>query len=273
MYKVSVIIPVYQVEPYITTCMTSLLEQTLQEVEVLFVDDHGQDNSISLIRQFIQMHGLEAHWHILATPQNSGPALARNTGIHAAQGEFIAFVDGDDWVESTMYETLYQQAQLHQADISSSAAMLDYPDGQHRCMTNPRVGNGECSISMRKYLLRHYVSNFTTMLFRRDWLLHNHILFPDTKSSEDSCFMGCCYLLCRRIAQCDTPFYHYIIRTESISHRKHVYRGKEKRITFSFLHNFAKANGLWPTYHYELRWIYFKKAILSSILDFIKSYM
>lgn len=273
MYHVSIILPVYNVAPYIVRCMDSLRVQTLPNLEVLFVDDWGADNSVAVIEEYICSAGLSADWHVLHTPCNSGPGAARNVGIEAAKGEYVAFVDGDDWIEPNMLETLYHMAQKHGADLSSSAAVMDFADGSHRLMLNPSVGSGPVTTDMRKYLLRHFVSNFTTMLFRREWLVAEALRFPTATSGEDSCYMGQCYLLCRRIAQCDTPFYHYLIHPSSISHRRHVYRGWQKREAFGALLSFARRRGLWPEYKLELIWVYFKKAVVSSIVDYIKSYL
>lgn len=273
MYKVTVIVPVYRVASYIGRCMDSLRGQTLAEVEVLLVDDCSPDESVALVNDYIVRNHLETDWHILHTPYNSGPGVARNIGIAAAGGEYIAYVDGDDWIEPQMLESLYAMAKRQDADLSSSAAILDYPDGSHRLMTNPVVGCGEVTEAKRKHLLRHFVSNFTTTLFRREWLRENGITFPSSMSGEDSCYMGMCYLMCRRIAQCDTPYYHYIIYPESTSHRRHVYRGREKRKAFGALLAYAQKQGLWEAYKGELRLIYLKKAVLTSIIDYIKSYL
>ena len=263
--------PVYNVEKYVERCIASLHGQSMQDVEVLLVDDLGTDKSVDIIQHFIDSHALTDNWHILKAPCNKGPGAARNIGIEAASGEYVAFVDADDWIEKDMLQTLYQSAIQYDADISSSAAVLDYADGTHHLMTNPSVGCGQISVWARKYLLRHFVSNFTTMLFRRDWLINNQLRFPTANSGEDSCFMAECYLLARNIAQTDTPFYHYIIHSQSISHKKRVYRGKEKRKAFGALLRFARDRGLMKEYGGVLYWVYIKKAILSSIMDYIKS--
>ena len=268
MKKISVIIPVYNVAPYIMDCMESLRAQTMQDFEVIWVDDRGQDDSIQLITDYIQSHDLPSSWYIVTMPENGKPARARNFGLSLAKGEYVLFIDADDWIEPNMFEVLYSHALLYNADISSSAAIMDFTDGTHRIMYNPHVGNGELTESQRSYLLRHYVSNFTTMLFRRSWLQDNEISFPLSYSGEDSSFMGMCYLMCRRITQIDEPFYHYRIHTNSISHRKHVYRGKQKKAAFRALIDFARAKDLLSTYRWTLYWIYFKKAIITSVLDY-----
>ena len=75
MPKVSIIIPVYNVAPYVVRCMESLRSQTMQDFEVLFVDDHGQDDNVSIIREFISANGLSERWRMLETPKNNGPAV------------------------------------------------------------------------------------------------------------------------------------------------------------------------------------------------------
>lgn len=271
-YTITIISPIFNVAKYIVRCMESLSMQTLAHIEVIFVDDHSTDNSIQLIQEYITMHALNEDWHILQTPTNQGPAAARNIGIDAAKGEYIAFVDADDWIEGNMMQILYNLAQEHNADISSSAAILDFPNHSHKVMLNPRVGCGTLTKCQRRFLLQHFVSNFTTMLFNRGWLNQYNLRFPDAKSSEDSSFIGQCYLVARNIAQIDTPLYHYIIHPDSISHRKRIFRGKEKHKAFVALFQFAKDNHIFKQYRLTLYWIYIKKVIFSSVIDYIKHF-
>lgn len=120
----------------------------------------------------------------------AGITAARNMGMQEAKGEYIAFVDADDWVEPTMFEVLYNAAWKVNADLSAGAISWDYPDGQHTIAVNPHVGTGTLNESKRRFLLRYYVSNFTGMIFRREWLLENNLRFPAARSGEDSSFMG-----------------------------------------------------------------------------------
>ena len=109
------------------------------------------------------------------------------------------------------------------------------------------------------------------MLYRREWLLENNLCFPAARSGEDSSFMGQCYLVANRIAQSDEPFYHYVIHADSISHKRRVWRGSEKRKAFRAMLAFAKSHGLLSDYRWTLYWIYFKKVIVTSLTDYIKS--
>ena len=119
MYKVSVIVPVYKAELYIEKCVNSLMSQTLQDIEYIFVDDCTPDNSINLLKEIIKNYPEKSNSvQIIKHDCNKGQAAARNTGIRAASGEFLAFVDADDWVNPLIYEVLYTNAQKEHAFIS-----------------------------------------------------------------------------------------------------------------------------------------------------------
>ena len=95
MPKVSVIVPVYNVEKYITRCLTSLINQTLDDLEIILVNDGSQDNSEQIIRQFKKEHSNI----IYVTKENGGLSSARNFGLIYATGEYVAFLDSDDYVD------------------------------------------------------------------------------------------------------------------------------------------------------------------------------
>ena len=134
-------------------------------------------------------------------------------------------------------------------------------------MTNPRVGTGMLTKEKRIFLLRRFASNFTTMLFRRAWLVEQGIRFPETFSSEDSAFVAMCYLTANSLAQCDIPFYHYRIHSASVSHSKNRSRARHKRLAMRQMLDFARDKGLMNEYASVLRWIYVKKAILVPLLS------
>ncbi len=269
MFSVSIIIPVYNSAPYIIKCLDSVHAQTQKNLEVIFVDDHGTDNTMDIIRDFLISKKREDITCIfLETKRNSGPSIARNIGIAKARGEYIAFLDADDWLSPTMCETLYANAKREDAELSCGQAILDFEDGRpSKLMCNPFVGNGALSDGKKRYILNRYISNFTTFLFRRTWLLEKDLSFPPTRSGEDSCFMGCCYLSAKRIAQVDAVVYHYVIHSDSLSHKKRTWRGKEKRQSFKALIQYAKKNNMLKEFRFPLYFIYIKKAWLTPIKE------
>lgn len=271
MIHLSIIIPVYNTSAYIEQCLQSVEVQTLKDIEVVLVDDHGQDDSILVAKDFVaKSKRKDIHYVFAQTQSNSGPAVARNIGIQIARGEYIAFLDADDWIEPEMYETLYTNARYYSADLSCCGLMQDFEDGSpSKVLKNPRVVNGDFMDDTKKYFLRTFVSYFTSFIYRRKWLSENDIFFADTKSAEDSSFLACCILAANRIAYKDEPYYHYIIHSGSLTQRK-VWKGAEKRKAFGKLFAFAKRKGLMSTYWPQLCYIYIKKAILVPIVDMIR---
>lgn len=112
--KISVIIPVFQVEPWISQCIASLKAQKLRELEFIFVDDCGTDGSMEMIEAFARE---DTRVRILTNDHNVGPGISRNKGIEAAKGEYLSFLDPDDWVNDDFYLRLYQRAIISGSDI------------------------------------------------------------------------------------------------------------------------------------------------------------
>ncbi len=110
--KVSVIIPAYNASQYIKVCLDSILASTLKELEVIVVDDGSTDETSAILDMYAHEKGIVA-----IRQTNGGPSKARNTGLQCAHGEYVGFVDSDDWVENTMFEIMYNAAKKEWADI------------------------------------------------------------------------------------------------------------------------------------------------------------
>ena len=111
--KVSIIVPVYKTEKYLKRCLDSLLNQTLEDIEIILVDDGSPDSAPALCDNAAKTDGRIKVIH----KKNEGLGMARNTGIDAACGKYIGFVDSDDFVKTNMYEYLYNTAVRHNADL------------------------------------------------------------------------------------------------------------------------------------------------------------
>lgn len=115
---VSVIVPVYNVEKYIERCVRSLFQQTLNDIEYIFVDDCGKDQSISLLKRVLEEYpDKEESVQIISHERNLGSAAARYTGLQRAKGEYVIYCDSDDWAAENMYELLYNEAKKGNYDI------------------------------------------------------------------------------------------------------------------------------------------------------------
>ena len=113
---ISVIVPIYNVERFIERCVKSLMEQTLQDVEYIFVDDAATDNSMKILAATLSIYS-DHNIRILVHQENKGLPAARNTGLAVATGEYVFHCDSDDYMEKDMLEVLYKKAKETDADI------------------------------------------------------------------------------------------------------------------------------------------------------------
>lgn len=134
MYKVSVIIPIYNTEKYLKRCLDSLFKQTLENIQFIFVNDCTPDNSLSIIKETMDKYPeKKANVNIISHKKNRGLAAARNTGFSLAEGEYIICFDSDDWIEIDMYEKMYNAARKNQADIVICDYFTEYPKSNIYC--------------------------------------------------------------------------------------------------------------------------------------------
>jgi len=120
--KISVIVPVYNTSQYLKKCLESLLNQTLKEIEIICVDDGSTDNSIDILNEYCKKDNRIK----IFTQQNKGPSAARNVGIEAAKGEYIGFIDSDDWIDVDFYEKLYNSITSTNSDIAIATILRTY---------------------------------------------------------------------------------------------------------------------------------------------------
>lgn len=177
MPEVSVIIPVYNVEAYIERCARSLFEQTLQNMEFIFVDDCSTDRSITLLKKVIEDYPQrKKQIHIWSLERNSGPSVARNMGLSMASGEYIIFCDSDDWVEREMYDKLYTYASRYHADICYCDFYMVCQDGIMRMESVAYVND---KVELLKRYLAEGLTVMWNMLVKRDVYLQHKLKYPD----------------------------------------------------------------------------------------------
>ena len=115
MPKVSVIIPVYNVELYLSRCLYSVINQTFEDMEIICINDGSTDGSLAILKEFAQK---DSRIKLIDLPQNHGVSFARNKGIESSKGEYVAFLDPDDWWELNLLEIVYKKIKLHNQEIA-----------------------------------------------------------------------------------------------------------------------------------------------------------
>lgn len=211
----SIITPVYNKAPYLPGCIDSVLAQTLEDFELLLIDDCSTDGSLAICRDYAAR---DPRIRLIESTQNGGAAIARNRGLDMARGEWIGFVDADDTIDKNMYEVLLSQAVSYNADVAICGCAYHSADGklQRTCVcTEPALLNND------EALLR--------LLSTKPWDLHlevsqcnklyRHRLIGDTRfcalSDEDYLFNYQVFLNVNRAIQLPTILYHIHLYPDS----------------------------------------------------------
>lgn len=235
--KVSVVIPIYKVEPFIERCATTLMEQTLREVEYIFVDDATPDNSIRILEDVIARYPhRKEQVRIVHHTENKGLPAARNTGLALATGEYIFHCDSDDYVEPTMLEEMYNAAKEQDADIVWCDWYLTFAQNE-RYMKQPSY---ETPLEALKAMLSGAMKyNVWNKLVKRSLYVDNNILFPAGYGMGEDMTMICITACAATVAYVPKAFYHYVrsnseamTQTYSERHLADVRYNVDKTISF-----------------------------------------
>ena len=204
--KVSVIVPVYNVEKYLAECINSIINQTLKEIEIICVNDGSTDSSLDILREYEKKDNRIK----VINKSNGGISSARNAGIEAANGKYIAFVDSDDWVDLDAYEILYRFAKEQHADILC-AGWRNVPAkkcGRKDCCPKFKVYNDWFKAKKKRESI---IS--CNKLYKRSLIIKNNLRFNTAISyAEDECFNLCVYPLAKTIVSVPVMFYNYRVR-------------------------------------------------------------
>jgi glycosyltransferase involved in cell wall biosynthesis len=206
---VSVIIPVFNAGTTLNRCLESLLCQTLENIELIFVDDCSTDDSMEVINSLVFVRkNLHLAIQIESHTQNKGVAAARNTGLNVATGKYIYYVDADDWIEPDTLEKLVQEAESKDADIVGHSWYLSFGQNERK-MHQPAFSNPIEAI--RRMMTGVMRWNLWLFLVRRSLYEENNIRFLDGMNmGEDMMVMLRLFADARQVSFIDFPFYHYL---------------------------------------------------------------
>lgn len=217
--KISVIVPIYNVEKYLPRCIDSILNQTYKNLEIILVDDESPDACGSICDDYASKDERIKVIH----QKNRGLSGARNAGIDIAQGEYIAFVDSDDYIEPTMYETLYHDIKKHNAGISICNRYYEFEDGRrverYKLDNEVKVYSGKDAIVEMNNFSSFDMSAWDKLYKRA---LFEEIRFPEGKLSEDFFIMYKLLDNAKVVTFNPQKLYIYVQRTNSISRNKKI---------------------------------------------------
>lgn len=213
-FVISIIIPTYNVEKHIRRCVESIIAQTYKNWELILVDDGSPDNSGSICDEYAE----NDERIIVIHKQNGGSASARNAGLSVATGDYITFVDGDDWIEKDGLEKMMLCAESTDADIVMADFTIEHSDGS--CFVQKEgFCNPDATELIKAMMTGKLHGSNCNKIYRRSLIVANDIHFIDGADyTEDLAFNIKLLTLTNKIAYLPIAYYHYCIYDNSMSH-------------------------------------------------------
>lgn len=254
---VSIVVPVYNVEKYLQRCVKSLTEQTLRQIEIILVDDGSTDSSGKLADEFAALDKRISVLH----KQNGGLGSARNAGIDAAKGEYISFIDSDDWVDVTMMERLYNRAVKDNSDIVSCGYQYLLNGKVYRVAAPVQPAGSYTGDEVKEQFLFPLIGleklysdekgaedfNATSKLYRLSLIKESNIRFLSERVviNEDYLFNIQLLLLVKTLSVVEETPYFYESHNASLSRRYRPDFWETRKKVLNDLEAFLKEKGLW----------------------------
>ena len=257
MKKVSVIVPFYNVEKYIDKCLNSLVSQTLEDIEIIIVNDGSKDNSETIAKEYSSKYKDKI---IYLEKENGGLSDARNYAIPYATGEYIAFLDSDDYVEIDMYEQMYEKAKKENADIVECDFLWEYPN--EKIESKGRIYKDKHDILLNARVVAW------NKLIKKELIEKTKVKFPYGLRYEDVEFFYKLIPYINKLDIVNKPFVHYVQRDNSISNSQNS-RTKEIIDILDNVINYYKENAIYEEYRNELEYNYARYILCSSLLRMI----
>ena len=260
--KLSIIVPVYGVEKYIDKCLNSLVKQSLKEIEIIVVNDGTKDNSQKIIDKYVKKYPDKIKSYI---KENGGQGSARNYGLEKANGEYIGYVDSDDFVEKDMYKKLYNKAKENNYDIVV-------------------CGNYNVSEDYQNKNIDTFINNYNTDLeniffgkmavwnkiYKRDILIKNKLEFKEKVWYEDLAFTLKAIMNSNSFAFIDEPLYDYLIREGSTMNNSNVQRNLEILDAFNDILSYIQHNKK-EEYFSKIEFLAIDHIYISAIVRVLKA--
>ncbi|MBR3220482.1 glycosyltransferase family 2 protein [Candidatus Saccharibacteria bacterium] len=259
--KVSVVVPVYNTAEYLPRCLDSLVRQSLKEIEILIIDNNSTDNSPAIIAEYQKRYPKKIR-AFKCTEWGAG--AARNLGIKKAQGEYVGFVDSDDYVELDAFKRAYGAASG--ADIVVLSGTEKLPSGKVA-----KFGLYGFHKDLKRDFMTSGLAPWQVML-RKDFITKNHLKFHAGIIYEDAALINTLPLYTEKIAVLKRPVYHYVYREGSVQRAKKW--DKHLLDIFEALKDIQKTfqkHQAAEIYHSELEYIY-ALALLKNVAIFVSEF-
>ena len=214
--NISIIVPIYNAEKYMKKCINSILSQTLKNIEIILVNDGSLDNSANIADEYSRVDRRVRVIH----QNNSGPSVARNTGISVARGKYIGFVDSDDYIEKTMYEELFKSADKNNVQVAMCSYIENYTykNESHIIKANLKPGKIYDKSGIQSNIINTFAKNenygfysLWNKIYLREWLIKSNLKMDESRDhGEDWWFNINVFSKIDTFIYIDKELYNYI---------------------------------------------------------------
>ena len=236
----SIIIPVYNVAPYVERCLLSALNQADKDVELIIVDDCGQDHSMEVVSQVIETHPNGSIVRIFRHEHNSGLSAARNTGLSVAQGKYVWFVDSDDWIAENYLQRIYFVLNESAPDICLILAAKSF---EYQCVQQfsyPELSG--VLVEGQSFIINGKIEVCVPFsIYKRTFLIENQLQFKIGIFHEDVEFTLRSYYLAKRVTCINEVLYFYYQNPTSITQAPNPKKSFDYLIVADSLYDFSKS--------------------------------
>lgn len=257
MPKVSIIVPVYNVQDYIERCCNSLFGQTLLDIEYIFIDDASEDDSVNRINLVLNNYKQrKAQVHFIHHNKNLGTIVSRYDGIRIAQGDYIIHCDADDWIEKDMYEKMYNQASTQKLDIVRCDFCRDRTGESNYCKRLPEEIYADKFAIISKMMTGNDLSSLCDKLVRRTIVQSPNIMPPSHDMQEDMALAIQYIYFSQHIGHIPHAYYHYCFNENSVTREQTIEKTIKRFIDVTenaaLISDFLYYNHLTPRFKQEL---------------------
>lgn len=267
MIDISVIVPAYNVEKYISSCLDSLLNQTKKEIEIIAIDDGSTDNTLNILNEYKRNNPNKIH---VISQNNQGLSITRNNGIKLSTGKYISFVDGDDEIDTNLFKNLWDKLEEFPYDVVAFNVEIIYPN--KKIIVNPGITSDikDFNLDSKKKFLTDMYCMACNKIYKRDLFKDDNLLFTPNTWFEDVLLMHKLIPNLTSLGYLNFPGYKYYQRENSITY---TYSDKLKDINFVLekILEYYKKNDLYSIYKSELEYIYVRYMFATYIKRLAKT--
>jgi len=266
MPKISIIVPVYNVQKYLDKCLDSLVNQTLEDIEIIVVNDGSPDNSQMIIDQYVEYYPGKV---IPLIKENGGLADARNYGIPHAKSDIIGFIDSDDYVDLNMYEKMYNKMIEDDSDICVCDIEFVYEEDNKKGHVMSGM-NQKIDTSLKKRAILSPLAAWNK-IYKKNLFVKNNIKYPVGLWYEDIPTTISLFVKAKNISYVKKPFVKYLQRDSSIMGAKDDPRMYHIFDILNLTFNFFVENDLVKEYYEELEYLFIEHLMLYGNFRFLET--